>query len=184
MWTALWVFISALAVALIAPMIAHAIKLSEFRQAWINDLRKDIAEYVGLSRRWARNYETYFDLTRNNTSEEILREKEEEVTSLINEARVIEWRIQMRINPLESATKQQDDLFLEAIANLTTREKILPEQSGAVDRWNDLADVAISRSRELLKREWEVTKQFLPRWLQLLRKRLKIFAGSRLQKTP
>ena len=69
MWTSLWVLISGLLIALIAPAIAHAIKLAEFRQAWINDLRRDIADYLGLARKWAKSYEEYEALVSENVDQ-------------------------------------------------------------------------------------------------------------------
>jgi len=165
MWTALWVFLTALAVALIAPMIAHAIKLAEFRQAWIDELRKDVAAYLGAARRWARRYEEYERLDRNGASQDILDKKMDEVATILNEARVIQWRIQMRINPLDNESKTEDDLFLKAIADVTDFVQVRPADTNAHARWNTLANTAVSESRKLLKREWEVTKQFAPRWL-------------------
>ena len=165
MWTALWIFLSAVAVAFIAPMIAHAIKLAEFRQGWINELRKDIADYLGLARRWARKYVEFVKLEANNPTQAALEAKMDEVASLLNEARVIQWRIQMRINPRENQSKQQDDQFLKALANVTDFDRISPYDPNAHDRFNILAGEAVSESRNLLKREWDVTKQFVPQWV-------------------
>ena len=57
MWTAFWVLISGIIIAAVAPYISHEIKLKEFRQKWIDDLRADIAAYIGLCRKWLRAYD-------------------------------------------------------------------------------------------------------------------------------
>ena len=165
MWTAIWLFISGLILALIAPMVGHAIKLAEFRQTWINDLRKDVADYIGLCRRWVRGLEEYFQLERSGQGEKLLKKKNEELSSTANDALVILWRIKMRINPRDNEFKRQDDLFLELLDGLLDDEKIRPAEPELERRWRVFADSAVSQSRELLKREWEVTKQFWPRWI-------------------
>lgn len=45
------------AVALVAPLFSHGVKLAEFRQAWINEQRKDVAEYLGLAREWVEAWD-------------------------------------------------------------------------------------------------------------------------------
>jgi hypothetical protein len=40
--------------ALTAAWISRSIKISEFRQKWIDDLRNDISAYVGAAEKWFR----------------------------------------------------------------------------------------------------------------------------------
>jgi len=54
---------AAVSAAAIAAWVSRAIKISEFRQAWINDLRKDIADYIGAAERWFRKYDELNTLT-------------------------------------------------------------------------------------------------------------------------
>ena len=160
-------------------MIGHAVKLAEFRQAWGNELRRDIADYLGLARRWARGYEAYYNLAENGAASEAeLSAKEDEVASILNDARVVHWRIQMRINPRENAFKQQDDTFLAALADVTDKAKVLPGEPDVHVRWNELAEKVVSEARQLLKREWEVTKQFGPRWLTKIGRDISAFVTS------
>jgi hypothetical protein len=51
-WTAVIAATAGVAVAFFTAWLARRLKISEFRQAWINDLRKDIADYLGASQRW------------------------------------------------------------------------------------------------------------------------------------
>lgn len=159
MLASLWIFVSALVVALIAPAVAHALKLAEFRQAWINELRKDVAEYMGLARKWAKGYEHYEELIAREAPHDQLNAKEAEVSAVLTEARVLMWRIQMRINQLENQNKALDDEFLAALASLTDVRTVRPNEPDVSERWHSLAGHAVTQSRLLLKREWEVTKQ-------------------------
>lgn len=159
MLNSFWIFISTLAVALIAPAVAHALKLADFRQAWINELRKDLADYMGLARKWARGWEQYSDLVSKSAPEPDLAAKRDEVTAVFTEAKVLLWRIMMRINPIENENKALDDEFLRSVSALTDYNLVDPEAPGVPRRWNELAEAAVEQSRLLLKREWKVTKQ-------------------------
>ena len=153
MLTLFWVSISAVAVALIAPMVAHAIKLADFRQAWINDLRKDIADYIGLCGKWVRVYD---DL--NELNDQAKEAESKELFSTATEALVILWRIEMRINPLENKFKQEDDSLIASLRDLLNPGAIPPsDASDLVPKWRGLAEIAVGRARAVLKREWEVT---------------------------
>jgi hypothetical protein len=163
MWTAIWLFVSALAVALVAPMVAHSIKLADFRQTWINELRRDVADYIGLCRKWIRAYDAYDSL---DVSEQAQRgQKADQITSIANDALVVLWRIKMRINPRDNRYKEADDMFLEALDSLLDPGKIGSGTGDLESRWRSSAETAVNQARELLKREWEVTKQLWPRWL-------------------
>ncbi|MDR3462339.1 MAG: hypothetical protein P4L76_08500 [Beijerinckiaceae bacterium] len=144
-----WVFISAVLVAFIAPMVAHESKIAEFRQNWINELRKDIAEYAGICRKWYRAYN-------DDTSSE---EKYKLLEILSVDATTVLWRIKMRINPLPNRYSGEDSEFLQKLDQL-----LLLNPLGKIRQ--DVVDDALESSRLLLKREWEVTKGITPHWLR------------------
>ena len=87
------VAIIAACAAFAAAWIAHSGKISEFRQGWIDDLRKDIADYVGSSERWYRKYSEL-----NGALDKEERERKE-LFPIANESRVLLGRIKMRFNP-------------------------------------------------------------------------------------
>ena len=41
---------------IVAALITREVKISEFRQAWINDLREDIAQYISKADEWMDIY--------------------------------------------------------------------------------------------------------------------------------
>ncbi len=141
-------------------MISHSIKLAEFRQAWINDLRKDIADYLGIARKWAKNYDNYKDLQAHEASPEVIDQKAEELISLRTDVQIIGWRIRMRINPNDNPHKNQDDAFLQALDAVIDEDALKPGTSEAPHLFHDAATRLVTEARQLLKREWEVTKRY------------------------
>jgi hypothetical protein len=149
--------------AVISGWFARQAKISEFRQDWINDLRKDTADYIGAAYFWFRKYEELQELQQN--SERLALERKD-LLPLLNAARVTLWRIRMRINPrANSPTRKEDDDFLKSLDDLLNPGKLVPPQLEAW--WFRLADSAVEQAREILKREWDVTKRllWLPRWV-------------------
>ena len=140
--TAILAFASAIAVPFISGGLSRFSKISEFRQDWINELRKDVADYMGAIQKWA-NAATH-------------KEDKWKQFSLWNEASVIFWRIEMRINPLPNKYKNEDDEFLRVLGAL--RDETILQGPQAKDRWTAALEAAVLNARALLKREWEVTK--------------------------
>ena len=154
--TAVWALFAALVVAVIAPSISHAIKVAEFRQAWINDLRRDVADYIGLCRKWIRIYERVNECDDQTKKHEI---EEKELFPTATDALVIFWRIDMRINPLPNEFKERDDAFIASLRALLNP----PPTEGLADtetRWRKFAEEAVRHSKLVLKGEWEVAKRF------------------------
>lgn len=141
----------------ISSWVSRSIKISEFRQAWINDLRKDISDFVGVAEKWQRKYDEINALP--DGEERPLREQNE-LFPIANEARVIYRRIQLRFNPRPNQYKEKDDVLLKELLDLLDPRNLSPRNPEA--SWQSLADKAIITAREVLKREWEVTKKLLP----------------------
>jgi hypothetical protein len=139
--------------AVTAAWIARSIKISEFRQKWIDDLRNDISAYVGAADKWFRKWEEINPLP----SEEKERRERDEVFPIANKAAVILWRIKQRFNPEINPYKSQDDEFLKSLEGLLNPGNVAP--GNARPSWQDLADDAVEKARKILKREWEVTKK-------------------------
>jgi hypothetical protein len=114
------------AAGLTLAWISHNAKISEFRQAWINDLRKDIADFVSLAEKWFRKWDegNWLEVTGR---EEFARN---DVFPLANDARVILRRIRLRLNPRNNRYKAQDDEFLASLDDLLNPGKVLPDKSG------------------------------------------------------
>jgi hypothetical protein len=159
--TVIWTATATLVAAALTVSWTHQTKISEFRQQWINDLRVDIADYLGASRSWLEHYRARRGINLDRSLGELI---EAEAKSL-RRAKVILWRIRLRINPRPNPFKEQDDRFLSAL------EMLIAEESTIVSMWDAAAVQANDQGRELLKREWQVTKQNLVSkyWTSLFR---------------
>ena len=138
--------------------ISRSTKISEFRQAWIDNLTKDISEFVGVAERWFRKFD---EINGIPDAEKILR-KRDELFPIADEARVILRRIRLRFNPRSNQYKTEDDALLKHLADLLNPDLLNPDRLGPDNpefRWHTLADQAVEHAREVLKREWEVTKR-------------------------
>ena len=141
--TAAAVIGAATGAALLTAWSTRKGRISEFRQVWINELRSDIAQFLGATRQ-------YRDAPPGERREQ-LRYK----------ADVIYNRIELRINPRQNRNKEQDDKFLAALKLLFKKppDGSSDETKGKADKkWHSRFNCAMSRARELLKREWQVTK--------------------------
>lgn len=156
-WTTAAPYVAALVAAsavLAAAWISHPGKISEFRQSWINDLRRDLADYAGPAEKW---FQKWAELNNVSGDEREARFRDE-LFPLTNQARVILWRIRLRFNPRRNANSAEDDALLEKLLGLLDPGRIDPSNPDAA--WLRLADATVEQARNILKREWEVTKRF------------------------
>jgi hypothetical protein len=163
----IWAGVAASFVAAVASItsarIARQIKISEFRQAWIDDLRKDIADYSGVAEEW---FQKYTELNNPNADhDEKVRRIRTELMPVANKSLVILRRVQLRFNARDdNPDKAEDDAFLASLVALIDPGKLDPRHIG--QSWEKLADDAVSRGRVILKREWEVVKHPFRHWVK------------------
>ena len=126
------------------------LKLSDFRQAWINQLRADFAEVIQLG---------YSFFEKGNDQQETARK-----------LKLVEARIRMRLNPRSDAEVERE-IEKELVALVSACEKVANE---AISRSGDKASEtkhcqdALNHRENLaklgskfLKEEWEVIKKNL-----------------------
>ena len=170
--TALAIYMPAgalLAAALLAGWLAYRAKIAEFRQRWINDLREDIADLLALASQYHRTRDRIYppvdDSPASNPSGRDIEslnddtsQDETALRSLEHKMDPIYNRIELRINPQENLNQCQDRAFLKSLQVLlrsSHARKSDPE-------WSAKLETAMVEARELLKREWDVTKTFCP----------------------
>jgi len=153
--TALWAAGSALIGVVVTAVWTRGTKISEFRQAWIIDLRQDIAAFLGGASLWRHLRE---QAERSVATEPDAKDLATSLQVARREARVILWRIKLRFNPRPNKFKAEDDAFLAVLDAL-----IDGSHSPREPTWDALALDAENRAREILKREWQVTKRRWPR---------------------
>ena len=138
-------------VTLVVTILSKEQKTSEFRQAWIDSLRSDVAELAG-------RMETVVDMAEsvaededddgsdffNNTSQEMIKIQ----TCVV--------RIRLRLNPSEH------EHILDPLKRLVDSDL---DQS-----WSDMVsdlELVVSGSQVLLKSEWERVKKGEPAYIKL-----------------
>ena len=143
--TTLWVAGGVIAAAL----IAREVKISEFRQAWINELRTDIAAYMSKADKWMDAYVLF------NAEDD--QEKKRVQAEALNKVKYGCFqtlrRIEMRFKPNDV----KGNALIESLRDLLDPAKTSALQASKSE-WTKLADLAINQARTLLKEEWEVTK--------------------------
>jgi hypothetical protein len=136
-----------------AATISYSNKIAEFRQAWINDLRKDIADYIAAAELWFWKWD---ELNSILNSEEKGRRILVEAIPLSVAARTTLNRIRLRLNPRENADRPEDDRFLRNLLDLLN--PAITDPLNAESSWRKASDAVVERAREILKREWQKTK--------------------------
>lgn len=145
-------FIGLIAAVSVA-FITRQIKISEFRQAWINNLRSDIALYISKADEWV----TLYYMSNGNQKSDADKETIPEIYKVKFEAFTIRRRIEMMFKPGDNED------FLKDLQNLCDPRLI--DEYGSHEEWNNVAKRSVADARRLLKREWEVTKK---PWLNLI----------------
>lgn len=136
--------ITGIAIAFFVAIMARQLKISEFRQIWINEIRKEISEYITKADEWS---ETYLDY--NLESEH---EKKAQGYLKLNSIKYEAFRLYRSI---KIRFKLDDD---EANELLSTLINLLDPKFSERNTWGKEADKAILQARILLKKEWETTK--------------------------
>lgn len=142
--------ISAIAVY-ITTVLSKEQKTSEFRQVWIDGLRDDISEYLSK----VQSIHSLGRAHAGSTEQEKLK-LVVDMMDHIQEAQVCEYRIVLRLNPIEHTslttkiTSFQEEMLKISSANLN-REKLIFEQ-------DILTEALIKDSQAVLKKEWKRVK--------------------------
>lgn len=141
----LWVAVGVIT----AAFIARGVKISEFRQAWIDGLREDISEYTCKAHQWIDFY-----LFSNQESDQEKKSKMvAELDRLKYDALHIHSRISLRFKPDDAGANN----LLSDLLGLLDPSKIGLDNN-AYSNWRDLSDRVVLEARILLKEEWEATK--------------------------
>lgn len=149
----LWIALGAIA----AAFIARGVKISEFRQAWIDGLRSDISEYVSKANEWINLYLEF--------NSDVGIAKKVEVASKIDPIKYDALHVLRRVELRFKANDHDANALIDKLRNLLNPEKLAP-QNGYYS-WNRLANEAIVSARVLLKEEWETTKNPLRKLYKL-----------------
>src|SRR6266853_1349686 len=122
----------------LALIVAKENKISEFRQAWIDSLREELAQLVGHMNGLEGT------LRQDNTRVEAWKEGREDVIG-INRCIAM---IRMRLNPKEDQAKKLGAILDELSGYFA------PRCTSNTERFNDIEKRLLSESQVFLKEEW------------------------------
>ena len=131
-------------------------KTSEFRQAWIDGLRSDLAIFFSSARGLCRTMEEARSL--NTTDDDIQNFKfsNDKVVNMRLAAAESLYRIKLRLNNNET---EHNKLNLLLVSAINIQNSINIEKGKEYTQALDAIDIALSHSQYVLKIEWERVKK-------------------------
>ena len=144
MTTTLWIAVG----AILAAFIARGVKISEFRQVWIDGLRADISEFITKAHEWIDLYLVFNKETDQRKKSELA----PKLDRIKNDSLHVLRRIELRFKPDDDNANS----LLSELRDLLNPGKLTP--NAQYPSWRKLADDAVLNARALLKEEWEMTK--------------------------
>jgi hypothetical protein len=151
---------------LVASLIAAAIsfvtltltkeqKTSEFRQAWIDGLREELAGFLAAARAFARAVEVLNTFGPEYKEKTSLRISDEKIGDLRYQAAETLCKIQLRLNSNEPEHQELLRLLRRAI---TEQNAMLSERTG-IEETMKAIERATECAQPVLKKEWERVKR-------------------------
>ncbi|SIR68815.1 hypothetical protein [Pseudacidovorax sp. RU35E] len=144
----------AAAVAFVNLTLTKELKTSEFRQAWIDALREDLAKFLGAARAFARAAEVVHTFGPEYKDKIPLFIRDDKISELRYQAAETLSRIRLRLNPEEPEHEELLRLLVKAVR---IQNEALAN-GGSVQDALDAVDAANDYARPVLKREWKRVK--------------------------
>ena len=145
-------------VAFVNMTLSKELKTSEFRQAWIDGLRDDLAKFFGAARAFARAVEAVQLYGAEYKEKVVLPISDAKVGELRYQAAEMMSKINLRLNPEEAKHQELSCRLRQAI---DVQNHIL-SNGGPVDQALDAVDRASDCARSILKEEWTRVKNGEP----------------------
>jgi hypothetical protein len=142
------------AISFVNLILSKEQKTSEFRQAWIDGLREDLAQFLGAARAFARAIETVNQFGADYKEKVVLPISDEKISDLRYQAAETLCKIQLRLNPDEPEHVELLRLLRRAIEE----QNAMLTQRNSIDATMRAIEVASEYARPVLKKEWERVK--------------------------
>lgn len=146
----------AAALSFVTMTLTKELKTSEFRQAWIDGLREELAAFLGAARAFARAIEASRSPIAGTDGRVPLGLTTEKVSELRYHAAEMLSKIMLRLNPDEA-----EHVELLRLLRRSVDEQNSMLASGAADATPTIKaiEVANEYARPVLKKEWERVKK-------------------------
>lgn len=142
------------AVSFVSLTLTKEQKTSDFRQAWIDGLRSELASFLAAARAFARAVEVLNMYGPEYKDKTVLRISDEKIGDLRYQAAESLCKIQLRLNPDEAEHRELLRLLREAISK---QNKMLTNGTG-IEETMKAIERASEYAQPVLKREWERVK--------------------------
>lgn len=143
------------AVAFINLTLTKELKTSEFRQAWIDSLREDLAKFLGAARAFARAVEVLHTFGPEYKQKVPLLISDEKIGELRYQAAEMLSRIKLRLKPDEAEHQELLRLLVKAVS---IQNEALTN-GGGVAATIEAIEAANEYARPVLKKEWKRVKE-------------------------
>ena len=138
--------------------LTKELKTSEFRQAWINDLREDLSVFFACARAFARATEEQHRFSETKASENAFKISAEKVSDIRYQVAEVYSRIMLRLNNEE--VEHEELLRLMKVA-ISKQNEALATKSDSAETMKAI-EAATDYSRPLIKKEWDRVKSGEP----------------------
>jgi hypothetical protein len=143
------------AISFVNLTLTKELKTSEFRQAWIDALREDLAKFFGAARAFARAVETRQTFGPEYKEKAALLITDEKVGELRYQAAEMLSKIKLRLNPEEAEHIELLRLLLRAVS----KQNEMPTSGSNVSETLAAIEAANEYARPVLKKEWKRVKE-------------------------
>lgn len=143
------------AISFVNLTLTKELKTSEFRQAWIDGLREELAKFFGAARAFARAVEALHKFGPEYKQKAALLITDEKASELRYQAAEMLSKIKLRLNPEEAEHIELLRLLLKAVSKqneMLTNGSNVSETLAAIEAANEYA-------RPVLKKEWKRVKE-------------------------
>lgn len=146
----------AAAISFVTMTLTKELKTSEFRQAWIDGLREELAAFFGAARAFARAIEASRSPVATPNGTVPLGLTPEKISDLRYQAGEMLSKIMLRLNPEE---KEHIELLRLLRRSIEEQNTMLANGSSSVESTLKAIDLANEYARPILKKEWVRVKQ-------------------------
>jgi hypothetical protein len=130
-------------------------KTSEFRQAWIDALREDLATFFASTRAFARATQEAQGSTGQSENEAPFAMTKEKISDLRYQVAETRYRIQLRLNPKEAEHTELLRLMQVAI----TKQQEVLQGKNSTENVLQAVETAAAYGPQILKSEWDRVKK-------------------------
>lgn len=145
-------------VALVNMTLTKELKTSEFRQAWINDLREDLSVFFACAKTFVRVTEKQHEYSESNGEESVSKISSEKVRDMRYQIEKAYTKIVLRLNHKECDHKK----LVRLLKVVITKQNETPTNESDRMKIMQAIDDAICHSRPLIKEEWDRVKSGEP----------------------